>query len=398
VQDNYLVESVNVDIQSPGGQPVGNFSMQFDSGTGSYYYEASYSDLGTYSFVICAKDSSGNWGSSSDVFEIMDTTNPIANAGPDQDVGVGETVVFDGSLSNDNFAMDTYEWTFNDGTGTVNLNGASPQHPFLTPGDYLVTLTVTDTSGNSGQDTMYVRVSGEKTPSVPTNLLVSEIGDYYIVLTWNAPTTNTDGSDLTNLDGYNIYRSSQSGGPYVKIATLILVSQTYRDDVLVPGFSGYYVVTALNGIGRESGHSNEAWAEIPERGSISGSVKDEDGEPIAGATIELKQNGVRVLAIQANSNGDFTMIDLDDGTYEIEIGKSGYTTSTIPLVISEGSSVALGSIFLDRDLSPPTEDSSLWVVLIVAVVVLLVAGMTIFLMIRRRKGVKKKEEGEEQEE
>jgi hypothetical protein len=398
VQDNHLVISVSVDIHAPGGQPVGNFSMQFDSSSGSYYYEAAYSNLGTYTFLISAKDGGGNWGSSNDVFEIEDTTSPVVNAGPDQDVTIGDTVFFDGSLSSDNFAINTYEWTFDDGTGVIDLNGAGPQHDFQTPGDFLVTLTVTDSSGNTDQDTMYVRVSGEKTPSAPTNLLVSEIGEGHIVLAWTAPITNTDGSDLTDLSGYNIYTSSQSGGPYIKIGTLILVSETYRDDGLVPGFSGYYVVTAVNGNARESGHSNEVWAEIPEKGSISGSVKNEDGEPVSGATIELKQNEERVLAIQSNSNGNFTIIDLDDGTYEIEISKSGYLTTTIPLVISDGSSVTLGSISLDTAQSPPTENSSLWIVLIVVIVALLVVGMTIVLMIRRRKGVKKKEEGENQEE
>lgn len=398
VQDNYLVESVSVDIYAPGGQPIGNFTMQFDSGSGTYYYESSYSDLGIYSFSIYAKDSSGNWGSTSDVFVIVDTTSPLANAGPDQDVAAGDTVHFDGSLSSDNFAIETYEWMFNDGTGVINLNGVNPQHDFLIPGEYLVTLTVTDTSGYSGQDTMYVRVSDEKTPNAPTGLLASEIGDYYLILTWSAPTKNTDGSDLTDLSGYNIYRSSQSGGPYVKIGTLILVSETYRDDGLVPGFSGYYVVTAVNGNGRESGYSSEAWAEIPEKGSISGSVLDEDGKPISGATIELKQNGERVLVVQSSSNGNFTIIDLEDGAYEIEISKSGYTTKTVPLIISDGSSITLGSVFLDTAPSPPAEDSPLWIVLIVVIVVLVVAVIAIILMIRRRKGVKKEEEGESQEE
>ncbi len=399
VQDNHLIESVSVDVQAPGGQPVGNFSMQYDSISGSYYHETSYSELGTYSFAIYAKDTSGNWGSSSDVFEIVDTTSPVANAGPDQDVGVGGTVTFDGSLSSDNFAVDTYEWTFNDGTGVINLVGAGPQHDFQISGDYLVTLVVTDTSENSGQDTMYVRVSGEKTPSAPTNLLVSETGENYIILTWTAPTKNTDGSDLTDLSSYNIYRSSQSGGPYVKIGALALLSETYRDDGLVPGFSGYYVVTAMNANGRESDHSNEASAEIPEKGSISGSVVDEDGIPIPGASIELKRNGTRTFTIRSDSNGNFTMIDLDDGAYELEISKSGYTMTTVPLVIADGSSVALGSISLDTAPTPPTEDSSLWIILIAVIVVLLIVGIAVVLMIRKRKHVKKKEEeGEDQEE
>lgn len=395
VEDNYLLEVVSVDIESPDGQPFGNFSMQFDSGTGAYYYEDSYSVLGIFSFVIYAKDSSGNWQSSGDVFEIIDSTNPVADAGPDQDVSMGDTVFFDGSSSSDNFAIDTYEWTFDDGTGLVHLQGANTQYDFQTPGQYLVTLTVTDTSGNSDQDTMLVRVSGEKTPSAPINLVVSEIGENHIILTWTAPTKNTDGSDLTDLDGYNVYRSSQSGGPYVKIASLILVSETYRDSGLVPGFSGYYVVTAVNANGKESGYSNEALASIPEKGSITGSIKDENEEPISGALIELKQSGVRVLTVQSDLNGDFEIMDLDDGAFEIEISKTGYNTMTVPVTIVDGSSVELGSISLDTITSPPSEDSSLLIIVISAVVVIVVVVIAVVFMInRKKKGVKKEEEGE----
>jgi len=301
----------------------------------------------------------------------------------------GDTVAFDGSESSDNFAIESYMWTLNDGIEDVVLYGVGPEHTFNEPGNYTVTLTVTDTSGNSDQDTMYVNVSGEKIPSPPTGLTISEIGEDYFILVWNAPTTNTDGSELTNLKNYYMYRSAQSGGPYTKIATLITWNELYRDAGLLSGFTGYYVVTAVNSEGRESEYSNEAWARIPEKGSISGSIIDDTGDPVPGALIELKKNGTRELAIQSNEKGNFTIVGLDDGTYEVVISKKGYYTTTKEVTIKYRSTVILDGVTLESLPEPPTEVIPTWmIILILLIAILIPVGIIVVLAIKRRKSKK----------
>jgi fibronectin type 3 domain-containing protein len=65
------------------------------------------------------------------------------------------------------------------------------------------------------------------------------------------------------VNGYNVYRGSQIGGPYQQINTGLQASLAYNDTSVVSGQTYHYVVTALDGNGVESAFSNEAVAIIP---------------------------------------------------------------------------------------------------------------------------------------
>jgi hypothetical protein len=92
------------------------------------------------------------------VVTIIDNLPPTADAGSDQIILEGEILVFDGTDSDDNVEIDTYEWTFEEEGTQITLNGATPQYEFLVPGTYIITLEVIDTSGNSDSDTFSVTV------------------------------------------------------------------------------------------------------------------------------------------------------------------------------------------------------------------------------------------------
>lgn len=80
---------------------------------------------------------------------------PVANAGPDQQATVGQTVNFDGSGSTDDGTITSYVWNFGDGaTGT-----GVTSHVYTAAGTYTVTLTVTDNGGLTGTDTAKVTVT-----------------------------------------------------------------------------------------------------------------------------------------------------------------------------------------------------------------------------------------------
>jgi hypothetical protein len=74
-------------------------------------------------------------------------------------------------------------------------------------------------------------------------------------LYWEAPTTNTDGTPLTDLAGYRIYYGStpESLAHSVQIKTIGL--QTYVIDNLQPG-TWYFAVMAVTSTGSESTLSN----------------------------------------------------------------------------------------------------------------------------------------------
>lgn len=73
-------------------------------------------------------------------------------------------------------------------------------------------------------------------------------------LAWNAPTTNTDGTALTDLAGYKVYYGPSSGNYANSVNVGNVTSYTLNN--LAPGT--YYIsVTAYDAAGIESGYSNE---------------------------------------------------------------------------------------------------------------------------------------------
>jgi hypothetical protein len=63
--------------------------------------------------------------------------------------------------------------------------------------------------------------------------------------------------------GYHIYRSTLSGGPYTKQTPSLVSGTAWRDTSVVAGQRYYYVVTAVDLSGQESGYSNQASDLVP---------------------------------------------------------------------------------------------------------------------------------------
>ncbi len=72
-----------------------------------------------------------------------------------------------------------------------------------------------------------------------------------------------DASTGTGVVGYNVYRGSVSGGPYSKMNSALEASTAYTDNTVSAGQTYYYVTTAVDESGDESGHSNQVEAVIP---------------------------------------------------------------------------------------------------------------------------------------
>jgi fibronectin type 3 domain-containing protein len=81
---------------------------------------------------------------------------------------------------------------------------------------------------------------------------------HWVTLTWEAPRAAAGVSVV----GYNVYRSTTSGGPFVNLATRV-PGPRYEDRLVNSGRTYFYVVTALDQAGRESRFSGEIRATIP---------------------------------------------------------------------------------------------------------------------------------------
>lgn len=78
-------------------------------------------------------------------------------------------------------------------------------------------------------------------------------GDY--LLSWDPPTTNTDGSPLTDLDGYIVYYGTESGN-YSKSTDVGNVTN-YTIPLPDDGKIYYFVITAYDTSENESDYSDE---------------------------------------------------------------------------------------------------------------------------------------------
>jgi len=76
-----------------------------------------------------------------------------------------------------------------------------------------------------------------------------------VALSWTASTST--------VSGYNIYRSTTSGGSYVKVNGSLVSGLSYNDTTVQSGTTYYYVATAVDTSGDESVDSNQATAVIP---------------------------------------------------------------------------------------------------------------------------------------
>jgi len=111
--------------------------------------------------------------------------------------------------------------------------------------------------GPSGTETLPDITSG-----ATYNLVCSWLDDK-ATLNWTAPTQNTDGSPLTDLDGFKLRRGLSSGGPYDQ-ATIDIpdAAETQYVDQPLLGGTYCYVATAYNLLGIESDFSGEACKDV----------------------------------------------------------------------------------------------------------------------------------------
>jgi hypothetical protein len=65
------------------------------------------------------------------------------------------------------------------------------------------------------------------------------------------------------VNGYNVYRSQTSGGPYTLITAALVIGTSYNDASVQASTAYYYVATAVDSMGNESLNSNEAMVQVP---------------------------------------------------------------------------------------------------------------------------------------
>ena len=268
--------------------------------SGSFYYWTSGSKDGSES--IDENDAS-LW------FDIVDDYDaPIADAGYDKTVHAGEKVNFDASASTASVDIIRYQWDF-ESDGIWDMEGEKTSYTYNTAGTYEVTLMITDSLGETSMDTckVYVKTTPKAafvySPSDyphPTTLDTIQFTDTSTVIGGTLISWNWDFGDGETSTDRNPTHQYTEGGTYTVTLT----------------------VTANDG----ETDTEQAYITVIELANITGYVKDENGNPISGATIKLYEAGTTTVlkTTTTNTNGEYVLSEIETGTYDIEASKSGY--------------------------------------------------------------------------
>jgi hypothetical protein len=147
--------------------------------------------------------------------------------------------------------------------GTVSTTGTGFSASGVTAGQTIgagqtASLSVKFAPASTAAVSGTVTVTSNATNS-PINISVSGTGTtvvaHSVSLAWTASTSS--------VVGYNVYRSTISGGPYTLVTTTAIAGVSYTDSTVQAGVTYFYVVTAVDSNGNESAFSNEAPVTVP---------------------------------------------------------------------------------------------------------------------------------------
>ncbi len=157
-----------------------------------------------------------------DTVTIVVNGTPTANAGPDQEVNLGDTVTLDGTGSTDPDSDTlTYSWEQTGGGTVVTLSDPSSAQPTFTapegPDVLVFTLTVTDPGGETSTDSVTITINGPPTADAGPDQ-DAELGD----------TVTLDGTGSTDPDGdILLYSWIQTAGPAVTLVGANTANPTF---------------------------------------------------------------------------------------------------------------------------------------------------------------------------
>ena len=221
----------------------------FSTTTGRLQGTPAASNVGTYSNIVI-RVSDGQATAQLPAFNIVVNAPanrpPVISGTPPTSVTPGSAYSFQPTASDPDGNTLTYSITNAPAWATFNTTTGRLQG--------------TPAAANVGTySNIVIRVSdGTASASLAAfNITVVAVASGSATLSWTPPTTNTNGTPLTNLAGYRV-RWGTAAGNYPNAVTLNNPGlATYVVGNLAPG-TYYFVVTALNSSGTESQFSNMA--------------------------------------------------------------------------------------------------------------------------------------------
>jgi PKD repeat protein len=130
------------------------------------YVDHTFIRAGVFNISLTVRDAVGLNASDHVIIDVVDLTDPIANAGEDIFVDQHVPVMFNGSLSSDTTGLVNWTWSFVHMGVPIEIYGETAWFTFDVVGAHEVVLRVEDTAGNHALDTVTVTVRDSTAPAV----------------------------------------------------------------------------------------------------------------------------------------------------------------------------------------------------------------------------------------
>ena len=219
-------------------------------------------------FQLTVTDSGGLQSTDSCIVNVVwINLPPTADAGLDQTVNEGDTVMLDGSNSSDlDDGIASYQWTQTSGTSVTLSSTTAVQPTFTAPNvgpsgtSLRFELTVADNGGLQATSTCVVNVSWVNLPPTADAGLDQTVDE--------GVTVTLDGSNSSDPDdGVGSYQWVQTAGPPVTLSSTTAIQPTFRAPSVGPsGASLTFQLTVTDNGGLQSLDScvvNVSWVNIP---------------------------------------------------------------------------------------------------------------------------------------
>lgn len=190
-------------------------------------------DAGVHVVTLRVTDMAGNVGENTTTYFMGDTVKPIVEAGPDIYADEDTLVSFNATLCSDNdpsfFNTAEFNWTFKEGVTNITLFGIQQSYIFTEPGDYEMTLKVTDYSGNWALDIVIAHIKDVTPPNANAGKDLSLIKGRQAAFDGTGSTDNSrdfdetgiyewsfeDGIEQVELNGTNPVYTFTKAGQYI---------------------------------------------------------------------------------------------------------------------------------------------------------------------------------------
>jgi len=277
-----------------------------------------------------------------------DTIPPAAPTGLTATPSTGTvTLTWNSNTEGDLYGYDIYRST-TPGGETTRLNLVRSKTSAYTDTNvagtrtYYYIVTAVDTNFNSSADSIEVSatVPADSTPPAAPSGLSVTASNGAVSLVWN---NNIE----PDVNGYNVYRSTISGGPYTRQNGGLLSSPIFNDANVTNDIRYYYVVTAVDTSLNESADSSQSSA-IPHTDLPAGII----GSWVTGTTHAKESGNYRALVFVAHAKGNSSTADITAVSYggqpmtKIIYRRQGSSTSRVYVaayILSEAGIAAANS-------------------------------------------------------